>query len=51
MKKKINQNPVLLVALGGNAMIQKGQTGTVEEQFDNLNGPDEPDRQVVKGLP
>jgi carbamate kinase len=39
MKKKINQNPVLLVALGGNAMIQKGQTGTVEEQFDNLTVP------------
>jgi carbamate kinase len=39
MKKKINQKPVLLVALGGNAMIQKGQTGTVEEQFDNLKVP------------
>ena len=39
MKKKANQKPVLLVALGGNAMIQKGQTGTVEEQFDNLKVP------------
>ena len=39
MKKKTNQKPVLLVALGGNAMIQKGQTGTVEEQFDNLKVP------------
>jgi carbamate kinase len=39
MKKKANQKPVLLVALGGNAMIQKGQTGTVEEQFDNLKIP------------
>ena len=39
MKKKINQKPVLLVALGGNAMIQKGQTGSVEEQFDNLKVP------------
>ncbi len=39
MKKKIDQKPVLLVALGGNAMIQKGQTGTMEEQFDNLKVP------------
>ncbi len=39
MKKKANQKPVLLVALGGNAMIQKGQAGTVEEQFDNLKIP------------
>jgi carbamate kinase len=30
---------VLLVALGGNALIRKGQTGTVEEQFDNLRVP------------
>jgi carbamate kinase len=39
MKKKATQKPVLLVALGGNAMIQKGQTGTVEEQFGNLKVP------------
>jgi len=39
MKKKANQRPVLLVALGGNAMIQKGQAGSVEEQFDNLKVP------------
>ena len=39
MKKKAENNPVLLVALGGNALIQKGQTGTVEEQFDNLKIP------------
>jgi carbamate kinase len=31
--------PVLLVALGGNALIRKGQTGTVEEQFANLRTP------------
>ncbi|CAB5079920.1 Carbamate kinase (EC [Olavius algarvensis associated proteobacterium Delta 3] len=30
---------ILLVALGGNALIQKGQTGTIEEQFDNLKVP------------
>jgi len=29
----------LLVALGGNALIQKGQVGTVEEQFENLKVP------------
>ncbi len=29
----------LLVALGGNALIQKGQRGTIEEQFANLEVP------------
>jgi len=29
----------LLVALGGNALIRKGQVGTVEEQFENLMVP------------
>jgi carbamate kinase len=29
----------LLVALGGNALIKKGQRGTIEEQFDNLRAP------------
>ncbi len=31
--------PILLVALGGNALIRKGQQGTVEEQFENLKVP------------
>lgn len=35
MKKK----ETLLIALGGNALIRKGQTGTVEEQFENLKVP------------
>ena len=30
---------VLLVALGGNALIRKGQVGTVDEQFINLRMP------------
>jgi carbamate kinase len=30
---------ILLVALGGNALIRKGQTGTVDEQFENLKVP------------
>ena len=30
---------ILMVALGGNALIRKGQTGTVAEQFDNLRLP------------
>lgn len=30
---------ILLVALGGNALIRKGQVGTVEEQFSNLLPP------------
>ena len=29
----------LLIALGGNALIRKGQVGTVEEQFENLKIP------------
>jgi carbamate kinase len=31
--------PVLLVALGGNALIRKGQQGTIAEQFENLRVP------------
>jgi carbamate kinase len=31
--------PLLLIALGGNALIQKGQAGTAEEQFANLKLP------------
>jgi carbamate kinase len=30
---------ILLVALGGNALIKKGEAGTVEEQFKNLRVP------------
>ena len=30
---------ILLVALGGNALIRKGESGTAEEQFANLHGP------------
>jgi carbamate kinase len=36
---------VLLVALGGNALIRKGQMGTVDEQFENLKIPV---RQIAK---
>ncbi len=31
--------PILLVALGGNALIRKGESGTVEEQLKNLSVP------------
>lgn len=31
--------PTLLIALGGNALIQKGQEGTIAEQFENLRIP------------
>lgn len=34
-----NYKPILLIALGGNALIQKGQKGTITEQFDNLRIP------------
>jgi carbamate kinase len=33
------QKPLVLIALGGNALIQKGQKGPAEEQFANLKGP------------
>ena len=33
------QKPLLLIALGGNALIQKGQRGTAEEQFASLKTP------------
>lgn len=34
-----NKKQILLVALGGNALIKKGQKGTVKEQFDTLKVP------------
>jgi len=37
-RRKRNK-PVLLVALGGNALIREGQAGTIEEQFQNLKTP------------
>jgi carbamate kinase len=37
MKK--NNKQILLIALGGNALIRKGQEGTVQEQFENLKNP------------
>ena len=37
MKK--TEKPTLLVALGGNALIRKGEEGTVAQQFKNLAGP------------
>jgi carbamate kinase len=40
-----HNKPILLVALGGNALIRKGQIGTVDEQFTNLKVPI---RQIAK---
>ena len=34
-----NNKQTLLIALGGNALIRKGQEGTVQEQFENLRNP------------
>ncbi len=31
--------PTILIAPGGNALIQKGQKGTIAEQFENLRVP------------
>jgi len=38
-KQSPTPKPVLLVALGGNALIRKDQLGTIEEQFANLKVP------------
>lgn len=38
-KESTEQKPILLIALGGNALIRKGQVGTIEEQFANLKVP------------
>ena len=35
----IERKPIALVALGGNALIQKGQPGTASQQFENLQLP------------
>ena len=35
----MNDKPLILIAFGGNALIQKGQAGTAEEQFANLERP------------
>ncbi|MBT8374744.1 MAG: carbamate kinase [Deltaproteobacteria bacterium] len=39
MHKKSHDKPILLVALGGNALIRKGEEGTIEQQFKNLKVP------------
>ena len=39
MAKKPDDKPVLLIALGGNALIKKGQEGTISQQFENLRVP------------
>lgn len=37
--ESVKPKPLLLVALGGNALIRKGETGTISEQFANLRVP------------
>jgi carbamate kinase len=34
-----DKKPILLIAFGGNALIQKGQSGTAAQQFENLSLP------------
>lgn len=41
----VTTKPLLLVALGGNALIRKGETGAIAEQFANLRVPA---RQIAK---
>jgi carbamate kinase len=36
---RAHDKDILLVALGGNALIRQGERGTIEEQFANLAGP------------
>ncbi len=35
----MSDKPILLIAFGGNALIQKGQSGTAEQQLSNLTDP------------
>lgn len=39
MKKKRKRKNILLAALGGNALVRKGEEGTIEQQFENLKLP------------
>lgn len=39
METALRNQQVLLVALGGNALIRKGESGTIQEQFRNLRVP------------
>ena len=39
MKSAVINKPILMIALGGNALIQKGQAGTISQQFENLRIP------------
>lgn len=41
----MSNKPIVLIAFGGNALIQKGQKGTAEEQLENLR---KPMREIVK---
>lgn len=34
-----NRRKILLVALGGNALVRKGEKGTIQQQFENLKLP------------
>ncbi|MEW5910573.1 MAG: carbamate kinase [Thermodesulfobacteriota bacterium] len=43
--KRAGKKPILLVALGGNALIRKGEEGTLDQQFRNLAVPV---RQIAK---
>ena len=36
---RTSRKEILLIALGGNALIRKGQAGTIDEQFENLRPP------------
>jgi len=36
LEKKINRKPVAIIAIGGNAILQEGQRGTIEEQLANI---------------
>lgn len=39
MAPDATDKPILLIAMGGNALIKKGQVGTIDEQFNNLSLP------------
>ncbi|MFW5828386.1 MAG: carbamate kinase [Alkalispirochaeta sp.] len=47
-QQKVSSDSLAVIALGGNAIIAKGQRGTVQEQFDNVRRTVKPVVELVK---
>ncbi|HKK47574.1 MAG TPA: carbamate kinase, partial [Alkalispirochaeta sp.] len=47
-QQRVSSDNLAVIALGGNAIIAKGQRGTVQEQFDNIRRTVKPVVELVK---